>query len=243
VRSEFYLLDENKNLVPTDMETWAKRFSDREARRVLVAKQHRKLLLNLKEPSKVLTLLPTARVATVGGSTIVAVPHMEDEVRVLRNLGFDAPAPITEYYDWPGRYKPFAHQKVTSEFLTLNPRAFCLNGMGSGKTLSVLWAFDYLKKAGVLDWMLVLSPLSTLERAWGDEIFRNLPELSFTVVHGEREKRNRLLQCKFDIYIINHDGIKNEDTLKAIQTSPAADSSSSTRSPSSATLAPTAGSS
>lgn len=154
------------------------------------------------------------------GQSIVSVPHREDEVRVLRNLGFDAPAPITSYYEFPGSFQPFAHQRITSEFLTLNPRCFCLNGMGSGKTISVLWAFDYLRKAGHVDYLLVLSPLSTLERAWGDEIFRNFFDMSFAVVHGTRDKRHKLLAAKFDVYVINHDGIKSDETLAAIQAMP-----------------------
>lgn len=183
---------------------------------MLVSKKHKKLLLNLREPDRITTLIPTAKKIEVKGKDIVVVPHREDEVRVLRNIGMDAPAPMGYYYDWPGRYKPFAHQKVTAEFLSMNPHAFCLNGLGSGKTMSVLWAFDYLRKRGMIRKMLVVSTLSTLERAWGDEIFRNMIDYSFAVVHGTRDKRLKLLAADFDIYIINHDGIKSNDTLSAI---------------------------
>lgn len=183
---------------------------------MLISKKHKKLLFNLKEPSRVTEVIPSAKTLEHKGKTLVAVPHKLDEVRVLRNLGFDVPSPMGYYYDWPGRYKPYAHQQVTSEFLTLNPRAFCLNGMGSGKTVSVLWAFHYLKSLGLATRMLVISPLSTLERAWGDEIFRHFPDLSFTVLHGSREKRHKLLANDFDIYLINHDGIKSEDTKKLL---------------------------
>lgn len=183
---------------------------------MLVSKKHKKLLLNLREPERITTLIPTAKVVEIKGKDIVVMPHREDEVRILRNLGMDAPAPMGYYYDWPGRYKPFAHQKVTSEFLTMNPHAFCLSGMGSGKTMSVLWAFDYLRKIGKVKKMLVISPLSTLERTWGDEIFRNMIDYSFAVCHGTRDKRLKLLAADFDIYVINHDGIKSSDTMAAI---------------------------
>lgn len=92
---------------------------------------------------------------------------------------------------------------------------FVVNGVvvhNSGKTLSVLWAFDYLRSLGLVKRMLVLAPLSTLERAWGDEIFRNFPSMTFAVLHGTREKRHRLLAEDFDVYIINHDGIKSQET-------------------------------
>lgn len=339
---------------------------------MLVVKDKKKLLLNLKDPSKVTTVIPSARMMQVKGQNIVAVPHREDEVRILRNVGIDAPGPMSYYYDWPGMYKPFEHQRITAEFLTLNPRAFCLNGMGciagdekvrvsrkgksfevdlrslhakfhtmpdkdswkarslvgdrfgmnklldvlhkgeqatlrftledgktfrctpdhriarpdgswteagdlrvgddlvtnggavsakggvvvvlpkrsriaaiedggvvdvydlcmegphhnfvvngvvvhnSGKTVSVLWAFDYLRKQGLVRKMLIISPLSTLERTWGDEIFRHMIHYEFAVVHGTREKRHKLLDQDFDIYIINHDGIKSNETAEKL---------------------------
>lgn len=472
---------------------------------MLVSKKHKKLVLNLRDPERITTIIPTAKTMQYKGQTLVAIPHRLEETRVLRNLGIDTPAPMGYYYDWPGRYKPFVHQKTTSEFLTLNPRAFVLNGMGcisgdetvrvsrkgksyettlrelhakfhslpdkdswkvrslkgdrfgmntlidslykgeqetlrftladgktfrctpdhriarpdgswteagdlalgdalvtngnvmlacpecgverevhkyyvsvatrlkrvcnacrhkahgpkvaggknpaykgvpftdndgyvrlwlpehhradnsgrvyehiivaeaayggpitaeyhvhhlngvkddnrpenlevllagdhhrqhdhrvkldgsisakggvvvvlpkqsiitaidlggvtdvydlsmeaphhnfvvngvvvhnSGKTVSVLWAFDYLKKLGLVKRMLVISPLSTLERAWGDEIFRHFPELTFAVLHGDRQKRHQLLANDFDIYVINHDGIKNDQTVKLL---------------------------
>jgi len=183
---------------------------------MLVAKQHKKLLLNLREPSKVTTIIPSAKEVEIKGKNIVVVPHREDEVRLLRNIGLDAPAPMSYYYDWPGMFKPFQHQRITAEFLTLNPRAFCLNGMGSGKTVSVLWAFDYLRKQGLVRKMLIISPLSTLERTWGDEIFRHMIHYEFTVLHGTREKRHKLLDQDFDIYIINHDGIKSDETIEKL---------------------------
>jgi len=185
---------------------------------MLVSTKHKKLVLNLRDPDRVTTVIPSAKKIEYKGRTLVAVPHKLDEVRVLRNMGLDAPAPISSYYDWPGRYKPYAHQRVTAEFLTTNPRAFCLNGMGSGKTVSVLWAFDYLRRAGLVKRMLVLGPLSSLERAWGDEIFRHFPEMTFAVLHGSREKRHRLLAEDFDVYIINHDGIKDKETTKLLAT-------------------------
>lgn len=184
---------------------------------MLVVKKHRKLLLNLRDPERLTAVMPTAKAIEYRGKTLVAVPHREDEVRVLRNLGFDPPAPIATYYEWPGQYTPFVHQSATAEFFTTNPRSFCLNGMGSGKTLAVLWAFDYLRKAGLVKRMLVISPLSTLERAWGDEVFRNFFDMTFCVLHGSREKRHKLLAEDFDVYIINHDGIKSADTVKLIQ--------------------------
>ena len=183
---------------------------------MLVSKKHRKLVLHLREPGKVTAIIPTAREFTFKGRRLVAVPHRLDEVRVLRNIGIDAPAPMDFYYDWPGLYPPFAHQRITAAFLATHPRAFCLNGMGSGKTLAVLWAFDYLRKQGLVRRLLVVGPLSTLERTWGDEVFRHFPEWNFAAVHGAREKRHKLLEGDYDVFAINHDGIKSKETLQRI---------------------------
>lgn len=183
---------------------------------MLVSAKHKKLILNLRDPERVLAVVPTAKLLRHRDTNLVVVPHRLDEVRVLRNLGLDAPAPAAWHYDYPGRYTPFAHQRTSVEFLTTNPRAFNLSGMGSGKTLVTLWAYDYLRRAGLVRRMLVIGPLSTLERAWGDEIFRHFPHLSFAVLHGSRERRHRLLAEDFDIYVINHDGIKAKDTLELL---------------------------
>lgn len=180
---------------------------------MLVVKEHKKLLLNLNEPERITGIIPKAKLVNIKGHDIVSVPHDQDTVRVLRNMGIDAPGPIRSYYDWPGRFTPFAHQYETAEFLSLNPRCYSLLDMGTGKTASSLWAFDFLKKTGEVDWCLVISPLSTLERTWGDEIFRNFADMSFGVVHGTSERRMKVAKADYDVYIINHDGIKNKPIL------------------------------
>ena len=146
----------------------------------------------------------------------VVVPHTLQAVMVLRNIGLDAPSPIRHGYDWPGKYTPYKHQIVTAEFITLNKRAFVLNGMGSGKSCSALWAADYLKKQGLVNRILVVSPLSTLETVWGREIFTNFPGRSYSVLHGSSAKRRKLLAEQSDFYIINHHGLKviQEDLAK-----------------------------
>lgn len=187
---------------------------------MIVSPRHRQIILNLKDPNRVLQVIPSAKMFPWKGQQLVAVPHGIEETRVLRNIGLDAPGPIEQYYNWPGRYTPFVHQKITSSFLTMNPRAFVLSGLGTGKTLSVLWAYDFLRELKLVRKMLIVSALSTLERAWGDEIFRNFPHLDFHVVHGKREKRHKLLKRDVDIYVINHDGFNNLDTLRLMAEMP-----------------------
>lgn len=184
---------------------------------MIIHERSRHIVLNLNNPERVTTLIPHARPINLRGRDLLAVPHHLDEVRVLRNLGITAPAPVSTYYEYPGRYQPFIHQKATVEFLTTNPRAFCLSGLGSGKTLCGLWGYDFLRSEKQVRKAVVVSPLSTLERAWGDEIVRNFPELTYAVLHGALDKRLRLIESdEFDIYIVNHDGLSNERALEAL---------------------------
>ena len=155
-----------------------------------------------------MNVIPSAKEFKVKGNHYVAVPHKLEETRVLRNLGYDAPAPIRHHYDWPGRYKPFEAQREAAAFLSMYDRAFNLSELGTGKSLASLWAFDYLKSIGKVNKALIISPLSTLERTWADELFHHFPHLDFAVLHGTRQKRLKLLEQDVDVYIINHDGVQ-----------------------------------
>ena len=177
---------------------------------MIIKPNHRKIILNLRDPTKVLNLLPTARPLEYKGRTLTVVPHRLPEVKLLQNIGIDAPHPIDYYYSWPIRqgWTPMEHQKDTARFLSRSPRAYCLNGLGTGKTMSALWSFDFLRHEGLARKLLVVSPLSTIERTWADEIFWHFPHLRSVVLHGSREQRRKLLAQDVDVYIINHDGVK-----------------------------------
>lgn len=177
-----------------------------------IIKDKRAILLKLKEPSRVTTVIPTARLINHKGAQLVAVPHRPDETRVLRHLGFKSvPDPLKTHYEFPkagGKFNPFEAQVETANFFAMNNRCFCTNSMGTGKTVSALYAYDYMKKTKLVNKVLVVCPLSTMERTWADEVFKTFPHLDATVVYGSRERRFKLLKQNVDIYIINTDGIK-----------------------------------
>lgn len=184
---------------------------------MLVHQKTKKLVLNLSNPKRVTTVIPTAKEFVYRGKNLVAVPHRLDEVRVLRNLGIAAPGPNRYYYSWPTAYdKPYLHQQEMAEFMVLNPRCYNLGDMGTGKTLATLWAYDYLREIGAVKRALIVTPLSTLERTWGDEIFTHFPHLSFGVLHGSTATRTKMLNYEFDVYLINHDGIKTKGIAEKI---------------------------
>lgn len=136
----------------------------------------------------------------------VQLPHTFANTKLLRSLNYDVPAPVLSSYDWCG-IEPYEVQKRTVAMMTTNRRAYVLNEMGTGKTLCTLWAFDYLKKAGEANKMLVVAPLSTLHFVWDAEVFRRMPHLKTAVLHGSKAKRLQLLASDVDIYIINFDGV------------------------------------
>jgi SNF2 family DNA or RNA helicase len=126
----------------------------------------------------------------------------------LRAVGIEVPPSIRTTYDWCGG-TPFEIQMRTCEMMTENPRSYVLNSMGTGKTRCALWSFDYLKKLGLVNKMLVVCPLSTMTFTWGHEIMKASPHLRWTVLHGTAQKRrDRLADESMDVYIINHDGLR-----------------------------------
>jgi SNF2 family DNA or RNA helicase len=110
-------------------------------------------------------------------------------------------------YDWPGQFKPFAHQKITSEFLAERPRAFCFNEQGTGKTASVIWAADYLMNVGVIRRVLVVCPLSIMKSAWQNDLFKFAMHRSCDIAYGDRKKRAKIINNGAEFVIINFDGL------------------------------------
>lgn len=152
-------------------------------------------------------MVPGAKTAKSQDGDIVILPHSIETARLARNLGHKVPAPILTQYDWAGG-TPFQAQKITAALMTMNPRAFILSEIGTGKTRASLFALDYLLQAGIIKSALVVAPLSTLHQVWDKEIFKYFPHLVTSVLHGTRSQRLSLLRKPADIYIINHDGIE-----------------------------------
>lgn len=152
-------------------------------------------------------LFPNAPRFRLAGTDFAALPHGPAETRLLRNLGYDCPAPILSQYDWCGG-TPFDVQKKTAALLTTHERAYVLNGMGTGKTKTAIWAFDYLRSRGLAKRAIIVAPLSTLTFTWAKEVFATAPHLSCVVLHGDRARRLKRLSEAHDIYIVNPDGVQ-----------------------------------
>ena len=116
---------------------------------------------------------------------------------------------INDSYKWPRPigFTPFDHQRETANFLTDNSRAFCFNEQGTGKTASVIWAADYLMKAGMIKRVLVVCPLSIMQSAWQNDLFKFAVHRTVDVAYGSAEKRNKVANSTAEFVIINYDGL------------------------------------
>lgn len=168
--------------------------------------QDKALLLHLKNPHLVLSSIAGSKSIDSGK---VLVKWGFDEAAQLRALNVkNVPSPILRDYKWPGLYKPFAHQKKTSSFLTLHRRAFCFNEQGTGKTASVIWAADYLMSLGRINRVLVICPLSVMSSAWQKDLFTFAMHRTVAVAYGMAEKRRAIVKTQAEFTIINYDGVE-----------------------------------
>lgn len=176
------------------------------------------LVLRTRDPDR-FNIIPKSKYIGPAGEGLheVAVYWGLDEVRVLRNMGVKhAPSPIHREYDWPGRYTPFKHQMETSAFLTLHRKAFVFSEPGTAKTISALWAADYLMQRGDVRRVLVLCPLSIMHSAWMADIANSVIHRSAAVAHSAKaERRVSIVKKGYEFIIMNYDGLSLvADTVK-----------------------------
>jgi SNF2 family DNA or RNA helicase len=162
------------------------------------------LRLKLRNPQQVLTTIPESRAI---GPNEVLVKWDVPQVHRLRSMNIDVPSPI-QRYNWPGKYKPFEHQKVTAEFLVNNPKAFCFSDMGTGKTASAIWAADFLMTRGIINRALILCPVSIMDAAWRADLFSFAMHRKVDIAHGSADKRRKVIASDAEFVIINFDGTK-----------------------------------
>ena len=169
--------------------------------------ENKALLLKVREPQRITTVIPKSKILDSGE---VLVKWGLEEAQVLKNLRIkNVPSPIEAHYDWPGLYRPFAHQRVTASFLTMHRRAFCFNEQGTGKTSSVIWAADYLMNIDAIKRVLVLCPLSIMQAAWENDLFRFAMHRTCAIAHSySKEKRIEAANSKAEFVICNFDGLE-----------------------------------
>ena len=116
--------------------------------------------------------------AIVADNRYTIIPRNLRNSQILRYLNYPVPPIITdENYDWPiapGR-SPLVTQRLQCNFMALHPRSFNLSDPGAMKTLSSLWAADFIMRQYPRGThrALIIATLSTLETTWAKEIFTN----------------------------------------------------------------------
>tara|TARA_R100000234_G_scaffold37828_1_gene22363 strand:- start:954 stop:2303 length:1350 start_codon:yes stop_codon:yes gene_type:complete len=79
---------------------------------------------------------------------------------------------------------PYAHQKITTDFIVNTNTCLITSDPGTGKTRAVLDAHVILGGK-----TLVLAPLSILEAAWGEDINKFQPEIKYGVAYAKNRKQ------------------------------------------------------
>lgn len=142
----------------------------------------------------------------------IAVPRNLRNSQILRHLNYPV-VPIIDGYDWPiepGR-AALPHQKLMANFQCLHPRCFNFSDPGTMKTLSTLWAADWLMRQypkGECR-VIIVCPMTIMETVWGAALFANfLDNRRYEILHGDADKRSKLLAKEADFYIVNFDGVR-----------------------------------
>ena len=97
----------------------------------------------------------------------------------------------------------FKHQEETIDFLLRTPRVLCFSDAGTGKTRSVI---EYIRKQKHLGKTLILAPKSILEPAWGNDIRKFAPELTYSIARAHNRKQG--FDAPVDIIITNFDAVQ-----------------------------------
>ena len=177
----------------------------------VVVKQTKEFLVPNDER---LAALAPCRMVSFRDTPCMAFPHSVEVTRLARNMGHRVPAPVLSQYDWDScDPPPFDTQKTTAALLTMNPRAYVLSEMGTGKTRAALYACDHMFHNREIKRVLVIAPLSTLTQVWDKEIFRYFTHLTTAVIHHPNRKKridifNKALNEQVQIFITNHDAVK-----------------------------------
>ena len=129
--------------------------------------------------------------------------HEQARREVLRIVGSGDDSGLPEPWDSTLQ----KHQKIAVKAMTADGlKGLCLfDEQGTGKTLMALAAFDIMKEAGTVDYMMAVAPKSALN-AWRDDVRRFLGDkYSFVAVAGERVRKVSAMREAADILAFNYE--------------------------------------
>lgn len=136
--------------------------------------------------------------------TEYTVQIRDTQILGLRNKGegpgYISVAPSTDGYKYCFM--------VPSTYLVFRRNGCVFVSGNTGKTVSVAWASDYLMSRGFIKRVLIVCPLSIMESAWRDDLFKVAMHRRVDVAYGTKEKRKQIIASDAEYVIINFDGIE-----------------------------------
>ena len=140
-------------------------------------------------------------------------------------------APLSEIEKVSFKMKPFEHQLEAINFGLEKEKWLLLDSMGLGKTNSIIWLAETLKRRGVIDHCFIICGVNSLKQNWKKEIQKFSTESA--IVLGEYVTRNgtiryrsmdkRALQLKDPIeeffVITNLESLRDDRIIEAFKTS------------------------
>jgi len=104
-------------------------------------------------------------------------------------------------------WKPHAYQKTAIQFLVERPFCGLFQEPGLGKTSEVFGAFAALRKAGLVQRMLVVAPLRVAQSVWPSEAakWKQFSGFRIHVLHGKH--KDELLRAPHDVSVVNPEGL------------------------------------
>lgn len=153
--------------------------------------------------------IPTAAlegVSHISDGTYTVVKNDYASWTTLRQRGLVLPAPFGTY-EFKGRHRPRQHQRDGAEFLISNQKALLNHGLGSGKTLTSLWAMDYLFSQGAIKRVLIVGPVSVIGHVWPRELFITFPHLRALHISGDARRKTLIANDDADIFLVNYESL------------------------------------
>ena len=103
-------------------------------------------------------------------------------------------APLSEIEKVSFKMKPFDHQLEAINYGLAQEKWLLLDSMGLGKTNSIIWLAETLKRRGIIDHCFIICGVNSLKQNWKKEIAKFSTESA--VVLGEYTTRNGTIRYR-----------------------------------------------
>ena len=139
--------------------------------------------------------------------------------------------PLSEIEKVSFKMKPFEHQLEAINFGLDKEKWLLLDSMGLGKTNSIIWLAETLKRRGVIDHCFIICGVNSLKQNWKKEIQKFSTETSVvigkyitrngTTRYRPMAKRAEQLKNKIDEFfvLLNVESIRDNKIVEAIKNS------------------------